>query len=99
LIYLLLNIKAKTNDKNKATDIPADVKLNIPKASPNGPKVVPAGHVTSIFVVVGALLDVAGIYDRIVLYAGAGALIPIERHKHKSSFYYLQANTVCYRRY
>ena len=24
------------------------------------------GHVTSIFVVVGALLDVAGIYDRIV---------------------------------
>ena len=35
------NIKAKTNDKNKSTDIPADVKLNIPKASPNGPRVAP----------------------------------------------------------
>lgn len=40
------------------------------------------GHVTSIFVVVGALLDVAGIYDRIVLYAGAGALIPITSFGH-----------------
>ena len=32
------------------------------------------GHVTSLFVVIGAFLDIAGIYDRIVLYAGAGAL-------------------------
>lgn len=40
------------------------------------------GNVTSIFVVVGALLDVAGIYDRIVLYAGAGALIPITSFGH-----------------
>ena len=40
------------------------------------------GHVTSIFVVVGALLDVAGIYDKIVLYAGAGALIPITSFIH-----------------
>ena len=40
------------------------------------------GHVTSIFVVVGALLDVAGIYDKIVLYAGAGALIPITSFGH-----------------
>ena len=35
------------------------------------------GHVTSLFVVIGAFLDIAGIYDRIVLYAGAGALIRI----------------------
>ena len=35
------------------------------------------GHVTSIFVVLGALLDIFGIYDKIVLYAGAGALVQI----------------------
>lgn len=40
------------------------------------------GHVTSIFVVVGAFLDIAGIYDKIVLYAGAGALIPITSFGH-----------------
>ena len=27
------------------------------------------GHVTSLFVVIGAFLDIAGIYERIVLYA------------------------------
>ena len=40
------------------------------------------GHVTSLFVVIGAFLDIAGIYDRIVLYAGAGALIPITSFGH-----------------
>lgn len=40
------------------------------------------GHVTSIFVVVGAALDIFGIYDKIVLYAGAGALIPITSFGH-----------------
>lgn len=40
------------------------------------------GHVTSIFVVVGAALDVFGIYDKIVLYAGAGALLPITSFGH-----------------
>lgn len=40
------------------------------------------GHVTSFFVVIGAFLDIAGIYDRIVLYAGAGALIPITSFGH-----------------
>ena len=35
------------------------------------------GHITTLFVVVGAFLDVFGIYDKIVLYAGAGALVPI----------------------
>lgn len=40
------------------------------------------GHVTSIFVVVGAFLDIFGIYDKFVLYAGAGALIPITSFGH-----------------
>ena len=40
------------------------------------------GHVTSLFVVVGAFLDLFGIYDKIVLYAGAGALIPITSFGH-----------------
>ena len=40
------------------------------------------GHVTSIFVVVGAFLDIAGIYDKIILYAGAGALLPITSFGH-----------------
>ena len=40
------------------------------------------GHVTSIFVVVGAALDIAGIYDKIILYAGAGALLPITSFGH-----------------
>lgn len=40
------------------------------------------GHVTSIFVVLGAFLDICGIYDKIVLYAGAGALVPITSFGH-----------------
>ena len=40
------------------------------------------GHVTSLFVIIGAFLDVAGIYDRIVLYCGAGAIIPITSFGH-----------------
>ena len=40
------------------------------------------GHVTSLFVVIGAFLDFMGIYDKIVLYAGAGALIPITSFGH-----------------
>lgn len=40
------------------------------------------GHVTSLFVVVGAALDIFGIYDKIVLYAGAGAIIPITSFGH-----------------
>lgn len=40
------------------------------------------GHVTSLFVVIGALLDVSGIYDKIVLYCGAGALVPITSFGH-----------------
>jgi len=40
------------------------------------------GHITTLFVVVGAFLDVFGIYDKIVLYAGAGALVPITSFGH-----------------
>lgn len=40
------------------------------------------GHVTSLFVVIGAFLDIAGIYDKIVLYCGAGALVPITSFGH-----------------
>ncbi len=40
------------------------------------------GHVTSLFVIIGAFLDIFGIYDKIVLYAGAGAIIPITSFGH-----------------
>lgn len=40
------------------------------------------GHITSLFVVIGAFLDVFGLYDKIVLYAGAGALVPITSFGH-----------------
>lgn len=40
------------------------------------------GHVTSLFVVIGAALDIFGIYDKIVLHCGAGALIPITSFGH-----------------
>ena len=44
-------------------------------------KITP-GHVTSLFVVIGASLDLFGIYDKIVKYCGAGALIPITSFGH-----------------
>ena len=40
------------------------------------------GHITSLFVVIGAALDIAVIYDKIVLYAGAGAIVPITSFGH-----------------
>ena len=40
------------------------------------------GHVTSLFVTIGAMLDIFGIYDKFVLYCGAGALIPITSFGH-----------------
>ena len=40
------------------------------------------GHVTSLFVVIGAFLDVFGIYDKFVLWCGAGALLPITSFGH-----------------
>lgn len=40
------------------------------------------GHITSIFVSVGAFLDVFNIYDKFVLYCGGGALVPITSFGH-----------------
>ncbi|MGN1001055.1 MAG: stage V sporulation protein AE [Bacilli bacterium] len=41
-----------------------------------------AGHITSIFVVVGAFLDTFGIYDKIITFAGGGAMVPITSFGH-----------------
>ncbi|NLL44149.1 MAG: SpoVA/SpoVAEb family sporulation membrane protein [Mollicutes bacterium] len=40
------------------------------------------GHVTTIFVVVGTFLDVFNFYDKFVLWAGGGALVPITSFGH-----------------
>mgnify|MGYP003303531583 CR=1 FL=1 len=40
------------------------------------------GHITSMFVVVGSFLDVFNIYDKLVLWAGGGALVPITSFGH-----------------
>ena len=40
------------------------------------------GHITTIFVVVGAFLDTFNLYDKIVLWAGGGALVPITSFGH-----------------
>lgn len=41
-----------------------------------------AGHVTTLFVVIGAFLDIFSIYDKFVLFAGGGALVPITSFGH-----------------
>ena len=40
------------------------------------------GHITTIFVVAGAFLDVFNLYDKLVLWAGGGALVPITSFGH-----------------
>ena len=40
------------------------------------------GHITSMFVVLGAFLDIFNIYDKIVLWAGGGAIVPITSFGH-----------------
>lgn len=40
------------------------------------------GHVTTLFVVVGAFLDTFCIYDKIILHVGGGALVPITSFGH-----------------
>ena len=40
------------------------------------------GHITTIFVVLGSFLDVFGIYDKIILWAGGGAMVPITSFGH-----------------
>jgi stage V sporulation protein AE len=41
-----------------------------------------AGHVTTLFVCIGAFLDIFSIYDKFVLWAGGGALVPITSFGH-----------------
>ena len=40
------------------------------------------GHITTMFVVLGAFLDMFNIYDKIILWAGGGALVPITSFGH-----------------
>ncbi len=40
------------------------------------------GHITSIFVVIGAFLDSFSLYDEIIKYVGGGALLPITSFGH-----------------
>lgn len=40
------------------------------------------GHITSLFVVIGAFLDIFDIYDNIVKSVGGGALLPITSFGH-----------------
>lgn len=40
------------------------------------------GHITTLFVVIGAFLDIFSIYDKIILYVGAGACVPITSFGH-----------------
>ncbi len=41
-----------------------------------------AGHITAMFVVIGALLDTFSIYDKIIQKVGGGALVPITSFGH-----------------
>ncbi|MFI3307495.1 MAG: stage V sporulation protein AE [Mycoplasmatota bacterium] len=47
----------------------------------NKTKLTP-GHITSLFVVIGAFLDVFDIYDKLILWAGGGAIVPITSFGH-----------------
>ena len=40
------------------------------------------GHITVLFVVIGAILDGFNIYDKLIELAGAGALLPITSFGH-----------------
>lgn len=40
------------------------------------------GHITTLFVIIGAFLDTFNIYDKFVLWAGGGALVPITSFGH-----------------
>ena len=47
----------------------------------NNTKLTP-GHVTALFVVIGAFLDTLGIYDKLISIFGGGALVPITSFGH-----------------
>mgnify|MGYP003247534338 FL=1 len=40
------------------------------------------GHITSMFVVIGAFLDSFGLYDKFIKWFGAGSLVPITSFGH-----------------
>lgn len=40
------------------------------------------GHITAMFVVIGAFLDIFNLYDKLVIFAGGGALVPITSFGH-----------------
>lgn len=40
------------------------------------------GHITSLFVVIGAFLDTFGLYDKFIKLFGAGTLVPITSFGH-----------------
>jgi len=40
------------------------------------------GHIVCSFIVIGAALDVFGLYDRLINFAGAGAKLPIMSFGH-----------------
>ena len=40
------------------------------------------GHITSILVVCGAFLDIFSLYDKIIIFVGGGALVPITSFGH-----------------
>ena len=40
------------------------------------------GHVTALFVIIGAFLDILGIYDACIEIFGGGALVPITSFGH-----------------
>lgn len=40
------------------------------------------GHVTSLFVVIGAFLDSFGLYDKFISWFGSGVLVPITSFGH-----------------
>ena len=41
-----------------------------------------AGHITSMFVVIGTFMDFFDLYDKLIVFAGAGALLPITSFGH-----------------
>ncbi len=41
-----------------------------------------AGHITSLFVVLGTFLDFFHVYDKIIAWGGAGAYLPITSFGH-----------------
>ena len=41
------------------------------------------GHITTMFVVIGAFLDIFSLYDKLVLFAGGGAMVPITSFGHQ----------------